>query len=72
MENTKKQKGNATKRNIVLKIKTYERLEKYLVDLVKEREVPRITFDDAINDLLDKQSSRKAQAIKRLKKELPS
>lgn len=41
------------KRNIVLKIETYKRLEKYKVDLVKEKGNPNITFDDAIASLLE-------------------
>jgi len=44
------------KRNIGLKIKTYERLEKYKIKLINEKEDSRITFDDAINNLLDKES----------------
>jgi hypothetical protein len=43
------------KRNVVLKIKTYERLERYKVKLINERRDPRISFDDAINTLLDKE-----------------
>jgi len=38
---------------VVLKIRTYDRLEKYKVELVRRRENPRVTYDDAINDLLD-------------------
>jgi len=51
---TRRQKGNISRRNVVLKIETYDRLEKYLVELVKRRGVPRITFDEAINELLDR------------------
>ncbi len=47
------QKSQATSRNIVLKIDTYNRLQRFLVELVKEKGVPRITFDEAINELLD-------------------
>jgi len=50
----RKQKENASRRNVVLKIQTYNRLEKYLVELVKRKGVPRISFDDAINELLNR------------------
>jgi hypothetical protein len=43
-----------THRNVVLKISTYDRLEKFLVELVKAKETPRVSFDDAINELLDR------------------
>jgi hypothetical protein len=50
----KPRKNNVTTRNVVLKIATYNRLQKFLVQLVREREIPRISFDDAINELLDR------------------
>jgi len=40
-----------------LKIETYERLEKYKIRLMSEREDSRIAFDDVINFLLDNVSS---------------
>lgn len=43
-----------SKRNIVLKIETYDRLEKCKIKLMSEKEDSRITFDDVINFLLDK------------------
>jgi len=46
------------KRNVVLKIKTYERLEKYKIKVINEKRDPRITFDDVINYLLDKEESK--------------
>lgn len=49
----KNPKKTVKKRNIVLKIETYKRLEKYKVDLVKEKGDPNITFDDAITSLLE-------------------
>lgn len=52
LQNRKK----VTKRNIVLKIETYERLEKHKIKLMSERENSRITFDDVINALLDRTS----------------
>ena len=42
------------KRNVALKIETYERLEKYKIKLMSEKEDSRLTFDDVINALLDK------------------
>lgn len=42
------------KRNVVLKIETYERLEKYKVKLISEKDDSKLTFDDVINDLLDR------------------
>jgi len=44
------------KRNVGLKIKTYERLEKYKIKIISEKGDSRITFDDVINNLLDKES----------------
>lgn len=41
-----------TKRNVVLKMGTYKRLERYKVDLVKKKEDLKITYDDAILSLL--------------------
>lgn len=43
-----------TKRNVVLKIETYERLDKYKIKLMNEKEDSKLTYDDAINDLLNK------------------
>jgi len=57
MQNRKKVK----KRNIVLKIETYERLEKYKVRLISEKGDSRLTFDDAVNTLLDNAEQRKNQ-----------
>jgi len=51
-------KGNVKKRNIALRIETYNRLEKFLTELIRERGSPRITFDDAINALLDKHGEK--------------
>ena len=46
------QDNTNTKRNVVLKMDTYKQLERYKVDLVKERASPKITYDDAILSLL--------------------
>jgi len=42
------------KRNVSLKIETYERLEEYKIRLMSEKGDSRLTFDDAIHELLDK------------------
>jgi len=42
------------KRNVVLKIKTYHRLEKHKIKLITEKNDSHLTFDDVINSLLDK------------------
>lgn len=47
---------NVKKRNISLKIETYERLEKFKIKLMSEKGDSRLTFDDVINDLLNKAS----------------
>jgi aspartyl/asparaginyl-tRNA synthetase len=41
-------------RNIALKLETYERLDKYKVKLIGKRKTSSITYDDAINELLQK------------------
>ena len=46
---------NVKKRNIALKIETYERLEKFKIKLMGEKEDSRLTFDDAITFLLNKE-----------------
>jgi|GEM_PF-1777537 len=46
---------NVTKRNVALKIETYDRLERYKIKLMGEKEDSRLTFDDVITFLLDKE-----------------
>lgn len=53
-DSTMQNRKNVTKRNIVLKIETYDRLEKYKIKLMSEKGDSRITFDDVINFLLEK------------------
>ncbi len=48
------QRKDVQKRNVVLKIETYDRLEKYKVKLISEKDDSKLTFDDVINDLLDR------------------
>jgi hypothetical protein len=44
---------NVKKRNISLKIETYERLDKYKIKLMSEKEDSSLTFDDVVEYLLD-------------------
>ncbi|MDF2955706.1 MAG: hypothetical protein OD815_001322 [Candidatus Alkanophagales archaeon MCA70_species_2] len=48
-----KSRKRVSKRNIVLKIETYNRLEKFLLEVMKKKGSPRVTFDEAVNFLLD-------------------
>jgi len=48
-----KPKKKVSKRNIVLKIETYNRLEKFLLEVMKKKGSPRVTFDEAVNFLLN-------------------
>ena len=48
----KPRSSHVRRRNIALKIETYERLEKFLLELSRERG-KRLTFDDAVKALLD-------------------
>lgn len=41
-----------TSRNVVLKTETYEKLDQYKAKLIGERKTTSITYDDAINALL--------------------
>ncbi len=41
-------------RNVVLKIETYERLEKYKIQLINEKGKSQLSYDEVINSLLDK------------------
>jgi hypothetical protein len=40
-------------RNVVLKIETYNRLDKYKIKLIAKKGNSKLTFDDVINNLLD-------------------
>ena len=50
----RKRSTDVKNRNIVLKIKTYQRLERYMVKLIRVKGNPKITFDEVVNVLLDK------------------
>jgi hypothetical protein len=43
---------NVKKRNVSLKIETYEKLEQYKIKLMSEKGNSRLTFDDVVNSLL--------------------
>ncbi len=49
-----KRKERVQIRNVRLKMETYDKLEKYLLDLMQERVTPWLTLDDAVNSLLEK------------------
>ena len=55
----KPRSGHVRRRNIALKIKTYERLEQFLLELMKEQGTTKLTFDDAVSALLDEHYGRK-------------
>jgi hypothetical protein len=48
------QRQTVGKRNIVLKIDTYKRLEKYKIKLINEKGTSQLSYDDVINALLDR------------------
>jgi hypothetical protein len=48
-------------RNVVLKIETYNRLDKYKIRLISEKDDSKLTFDDVINELLDKAYTKMAE-----------
>ncbi len=41
-------------RNVVLKIETYDRLERYKIQLITEKGKSQLSYDEVINSLLDK------------------
>lgn len=47
---------NVEKRNIMVKIETYDRLEKYKIKLINEKGSPNLSFDEVISFLLDRVS----------------
>jgi len=56
----KPRSSHIRRRNIALKIETYERLEKFLLELSRERG-KRLTFDDAVSALLDEYEAKGAR-----------
>jgi len=51
-------------RNVVLKIETYNRLDKYKIKLIGEKGDSKLIFDDVINELLDKEYAKSSNAKK--------
>jgi hypothetical protein len=49
-----KRKEDASYRNVRLKIETYDKLQKYLLNLMQDKGTPWLTLDDAVNNLLEK------------------
>jgi len=50
----RRQNPSVKKRNIVLKIETYQKLERYKVELMKINQNSKITYDDVVSNLLNK------------------
>ena len=49
-----KRKERVRIRNVRLKMETYDKLEKYLLDLMQEKGTPWLTLDDAVDNLLER------------------
>jgi len=60
----KPRSSHVRRRNIALKIETYEHLEKFLLELSRERG-KRLTFDDAVSALLDEYEAKRARTGER-------
>jgi len=57
------QRSRRAKKNIALKIETYKRLERFLLELARKRG-RRLTFDDAVSALLDEYERCKAMEVR--------
>jgi hypothetical protein len=55
----RQKKENVDSRNVKLAIETYDRLEKYVVDLISQRGVRKVTMNDAISELLAEHYNQK-------------
>lgn len=51
-------KSNNKTRSITLKQDTYERLEKFKVDLIGQKKDPNLSFSDAVAQLLDEKEKK--------------
>jgi len=49
----RKKKEKVPVKSVRLVVHTYERLEKLKVELIQQRGKPQVSFDNAINQLLD-------------------
>ena len=50
----RKRAKNRTSHTVVLKVETYDKLDRYKVKPMSEKAKSDLTFDDVINDLLSK------------------
>lgn len=56
---SKQRSETAAYRNIRLRIETYEKLDQYLFELMKDKNNKRLALDDAVKTLLDEHYSTK-------------
>jgi len=54
----RRQKEGATKRTLGLHDATYKRLEKFKIELMQKLSDPKVTYDDAINSLLNEHEKK--------------
>ncbi|CAN5115734.1 hypothetical protein BH18THE2_BH18THE2_13820 [soil metagenome] len=57
----KQRKQTVEYRNVRLSIETYNKLEKYLLELIEEREDRHISLDEAVYSLIEAYSSTKTK-----------
>jgi hypothetical protein len=53
-----KRKKGVDRRNVTLHIETYDRLDKFLLGLMQERNKTKVSMNDAIEALLDEHYSK--------------
>lgn len=56
--------NNVTGRNVKLDLDTYGRLDKFLMELILEREERKLTLNDAVSALLDEHLKQKQKVKK--------
>jgi hypothetical protein len=57
----KQRKDSVKFRNVRLSIETYNKLDRYLLELMQKRGDRRISLDDAIKSLIDESHSKKTR-----------
>lgn len=57
----KQRKQSVEYRNIRLSIETYNKLDKYLLELIEKREDRHISLDEAVDSLIEVYSSTKSK-----------
>ncbi len=57
----KQRKQTVEYRNVRLSIETYNKLEKYLLELIEERKDRHISLDEAVHSLIEAYSSTKTK-----------